>query len=545
MLLQQSQLLHKVNSKIPFQGLREFEFRIYIPLFAFSCLYLLAFRGVVNMDPDEGIVMQGAHRILAGQLLYRDFFTFYTPGSFYLTAALFKIFGDSILVARSALVFFGASLTVITYALAKRSCSRTISLFIAALVLTTALPYRFLVLHNWDSTFWACLATYCAVRWSEQSRWTWAFSTGSFASFTFLSEQSKGAGIYLGLSMAMLIFGICRHRLRNIRVLLLGIFWPVMVVFVFFAAKHALESTLAAWVWPLHHYSTANRVRYGDQSWSDATRSQIFHEGPLSVRILEVLALSTGFVVPVLPLMAIGMLVYWTPKLKREFDSRSADFVLLCSLICGLLVSVVAVRADINHFVYLTPLFYLPLGWAMDAKIFSGRLCNSLRPLVQLYTVVAFGLLAMALFFTALGAHNRVTTRRGAIRSNGQETVIEYVQAHTGPGQPLLVYPYLPLYNYLTNTASPIGLDYFQPGMNTPDQAHELIQSLKLQDVPVLFEPSFADKIPSSWPATPLSAIANDPVSDYIVRNYRPCKLLRSPRGWQFEYMFSKDKACP
>jgi 4-amino-4-deoxy-L-arabinose transferase-like glycosyltransferase len=497
------------------------------------------------MDPDEGIVLQGAHRIVIGQLPYRDFFTFYTPGSFYLTAALFKMFGDSIVVARSALVFFGASFTVVTYSLAKRTCSQAISLLAAALVLTTTIPYRFLVLHNWDSTFWACLGVYCAVRWLEDSGWVWAFSTGSFASFTFLSEQSKGAGIYLGLLVAIAILAICRRRLDNLRALLLGIAWPILAVFVFFASKHALDSMLAGWSWPLHHYSAANRVRYGDQSWSDATREQLLHEGPLSVRILEMLALSTGFVVPVLPLIGIGMLVYWTYKLKHALDSRSDHFVLLCALISGLLVSIVVVRADINHFMYLTPLFYLPLAWIIDAKIFPGRLFSSLRPIVQLYTVAAFGMLAIAVFLTALAAHNRTVTRRGTIRTSGQDTVIDYVQSHTVPGQPLLVYPYLPLYNYLTDTASPTRLDYFQPGMNTPEQAKELIQSFKSQDVPVLFEPAFTDKIPSSWPGTPLSAIANDPVSDHIVRNYRPCKLLNSPLGWQFKYMLRKDKPCP
>ena len=256
------------------------------------------------------------------------------------------------------------------------------------------------------------------------------------------------------------------------------------------------------------------------------------------------LALSTGFIVPVLPLIAVGMLVYWTRKLKRELDSRSAHFVLLCTLISGLLVSVVVVRADINHFIYLTPLFYLPLAWVMDARIFSGKLLNSLRPIVHLYTVLAFGMLALAVFFTALAAHNRTLTRRGTIRTSGQETVIDYVQSHTVPGQRLLIYPYLPLYNYLTDTIGPTGLDYFQPGMSTPEQAQELIQSLKLQDVAVIFESSFADKIPSSWPGTPLSAIANDPVSDYIVRNYHPCKLLKSPLGWQFEYMLRKGISC-
>src|SRR5262249_3711640 len=157
-------------------------------------------------EPDEGIVLQGAHRILAGQVPYRDFFTFYTPGSFYFTAVLFRIFGDSILVARSSIIFFGTSFVVIAFSLARRTCSTGIALLIAAIVLATSVPYRFLVLHNWDSTFWACLAVYCAVLWSENSSSIWAFSVGTFASFTFLSEQSKGAGIYLGILLVVLLF---------------------------------------------------------------------------------------------------------------------------------------------------------------------------------------------------------------------------------------------------------------------------------------------------------------------------------------------------
>jgi 4-amino-4-deoxy-L-arabinose transferase-like glycosyltransferase len=107
------------------------------------------------MEPDEGIILQGAQRILRGEVLYRDFFSFLTPGSYYLLAFLFKIFGSSILVARTALVLLGAIYSVITYLLARRVCSRATAAFVAAIVTLTTLPYRFLVLHNCDSTLWA------------------------------------------------------------------------------------------------------------------------------------------------------------------------------------------------------------------------------------------------------------------------------------------------------------------------------------------------------------------------------------------------------
>src|SRR6266851_10526467 len=170
-----------------------------VALFLLSFLYLCIFRHVTTMEPDEGIILQGAQRILSGQVLYRDFFSFFTPGSYYFLALLFKIFGSSILVARTALAFFGGLFSVVNYLLARRVCSRGSALMVAGLVTVTTLPYRFLVLHNWDSTLLACLALYCAVRLLEHPNWKWAFAVGSFASLTFFFEQSKGAGLSLGL----------------------------------------------------------------------------------------------------------------------------------------------------------------------------------------------------------------------------------------------------------------------------------------------------------------------------------------------------------
>ena len=60
-------------------------------VFLASFLYLYLFRDYTAMDPDEGIILQGGERILRGQVPYRDFFSFFTPGSYYLLALLFKI----------------------------------------------------------------------------------------------------------------------------------------------------------------------------------------------------------------------------------------------------------------------------------------------------------------------------------------------------------------------------------------------------------------------------------------------------------------------
>jgi len=212
----------------------------------------------------------------------------------------------------------------------------------------------------------------------------------------------------------------------------------------------------------------------------------------------------------------------------------------------GLLASVVITRADILHFIYLAPLLYVVLAWILGSSDFRSEWLRAARPYLILYVGTAFGLLSMAILLQATGSHNRIETRRGVITTGGKDNVIQYVESHVGPESEFLVYPYLPLYNYLTATRSPSRYDYFQPGMNTREQALQIVQSLESQPArAVLFEPWFAEKIADSWPGTPLNAIAGDPVADYISRNYRVCQMLNSPDRWRFHYMVAKQGSCP
>lgn len=49
---------------------------------------------------DEGFLVSGAERLLRGQLPYRDFNSGYPPGQFYTVAAVFRVFGVSLLTER-------------------------------------------------------------------------------------------------------------------------------------------------------------------------------------------------------------------------------------------------------------------------------------------------------------------------------------------------------------------------------------------------------------------------------------------------------------
>jgi hypothetical protein len=164
--------------------------------------------------------------------------------------------------------------------MARRVSSRWVALLIAYLTLATSVSWRFVVLHNWDSTLWLCLAVYCSVLLAQTRQARWAFGAGTFGSLTFLFEQSKGAGFVLGLLLAFILLACIERPLRFSRAhgfaLAAGFVWPLALTLVYFAGHHALGAMFADWSWAFHHYSVTNNVPYGYTDWSDEARASLF-----------------------------------------------------------------------------------------------------------------------------------------------------------------------------------------------------------------------------------------------------------------------------
>ena len=529
------------------------ERRLVTTIALLSFAYVFFFRHYTTLDPDEGIILQGAQRILQGEVLYRDFFSFFTPGSYYFVALLFKLFGSSILVARSALAVYGSAFAVLTYLLARRVCSGWASVCAAVLAAVISIPYRVLVVHNWDSTFWACLALYCALRSLESGHWFWAGGLGCTSALTILFEQSKGGGLVLGLAVAYLLITLTEQGRVLLRrgwwlALAVGAALPISVTVIYFAGRHALGPMLDGVLWPLFHYSAANQVPYGYQNWSESARASLFLRASWGERVVALLVLIPCFIVPVLPLVAAGFLVYWClPGRKpRERSHVRHYYILTGSVLTGLLLSVVVVRADIVHFMYLAPLLFLVLAWIMDGGDIHSSVYRAVRPWLNCLILSSFAAFALALFLRTTDAPYRIESRRGVLLAPQPDTVVAYVQAHAAPGEKILVYPYLPLYYYLTATMSPIRYEYLQPGLHSLAQVHEAMAQLAANPPrAVLLEMNFNEKIATSWPHTALQFVAGDPLESQLLRDYRACAVLHSPNGWRFLYMTPKGEVCP
>lgn len=536
---------------VPEKSLREW--RIALSIGILSCVYLMAFRRITTLNPDEGVSLQAAQRILHGEVPYRDFFSLVTPGSYYWTALLFRVFGDSILVARTALVTYGGLFSLLMYLLARRVCSRKNAALGACLLTVTCLPYYFSFEHNWDSTMWACLALYCAVRFLEERKWLWAFAVGLLASLTCLFEQSKGGGLVLGLAVGFLLItcmfgGLALFTRKRLAALALGTVLPLLVTLIYFGAKHSLAPMLADWIWPLKHYNSVNRVPYGYLPLSPSEWHTI-HTGSLLWRLFALFVLSPSFLVPALPILALVLLGcrVFAVRARRAWDQENAYYILVCSCIFGLWLSTLVARPELSHMMYLAPILYLVLCWVFEGKAFGGAFLPAARRVIAAYVLLSFSGFGLALLANAASLHQPLQTRRGILRTIKQDTVAAYVQAHVPEGGRMFVYPYQPLYYYLTGTVNPTSYDFLYMGYNTPGQFKKAKQELEMDRTPaILLTPFFPSIQMTAFPGTPLGVLARgDPMVDFIFSRYRPCKTLPSAQGFSYVFLIRKDLPCP
>ena len=174
--------------------------RILVPLgiFFLSAFYLLYFCKYNFKIADEGIPLNGALRMLRGEIPWVDFYG-YAPGRYMFYSRLFDWFGEDLMVPRRAIALLTAGATTLIFLSCRYVMSIPFSLTAAVLFLAAPGVYY----GRYTAIFFS-IAAYFAVCHLKKNKFA-AFFLGFVAGVAYLFRTDLG---YIFLFLSFLLFAI-------------------------------------------------------------------------------------------------------------------------------------------------------------------------------------------------------------------------------------------------------------------------------------------------------------------------------------------------
>lgn len=244
---------NKLIMRISLRGNRIFDAALFCLIFYLSFSYFLygyRYFDLGTYHYDEGITAYGALRILDGYVPYRDFWTLYNPGEFYVLAVIFKIFGISIEVTRLFAIMV-LSLTVsCIYLLIKKLCPRILGVLAFFLALVWLKSYMVFNRPGQLAILFFILCSFSLINFLNSGRKRWLFIAGVVSGVTGLFRQDFGVYIFTSIFLVILLrqLNLLREKefklklgsiLKNELYLFFGFFIVFLPLFIYLIANSA------------------------------------------------------------------------------------------------------------------------------------------------------------------------------------------------------------------------------------------------------------------------------------------------------------------
>lgn len=438
---------------------------------------------------DEGVLNMGAWRITEGQVPYRDFFAFYTPGSFYLVALAYKLFGVTLAAGRVLALLLGIALIASTASLALRVTRHPLFAAVPVAVLCQAglggWPFAS---HHWIADVGCVLAATLALRALEERAFLWSSLAGASAAAAFWSLSGQGALMTL-LTIALYVAFVPAELRRKV-VLGWTAGWAVVSVpFLAILAKvdaATLEYDLITFPTTAYKAIEGNRypftfpARELIQQWS----SGAWRSAPVYNAIVTLTALFLWLA----PVLAAALLV-WVYVKRWDTPARRG---IVAAFVATFLLTVAWRWAPINlQWTAVGPA--LMVAWALSR---AGALWATATAWLLIGAFAFVGVYRIGKTLEP-GAAAVVRAPAGTWRSFNKrqaaqlQEVVDQIGARLSPGEPLLC-KMTPLINFMTLHPNPTRLDLLVPPDYTPEpQVREVIEASDRAGLRWILTPAF------------------------------------------------------
>jgi hypothetical protein len=373
---------------------------------------------------DQMLYATNGIRMLAGQMPYRDFFEFMTPGTDLVYALLFRCFGVQLWIP-DLLMDVLAAAAVLLITLAARKILRGASVVLPAIFALGFGLYGGLdATHHWFSTVFALAAMVVLLRGTDMRHVAWAgVLCGMMASFT----QSKGAAVTLGFVVYIIWRSMQQGEQARARwkrcLLLCG---SAMGSFLLINSYYMLKLGLAEWcrwvvVFPFRYYPTMP-----GQTWRSPMLEFQSRAGVLKW-------VCATFLYVAVPLIYVSFLCVMRRKRRTEPDEPWEQLLLVAITGIAMFLSVTPSLSIMRASSTCLPATIL-LAWLLERG--EGELrwikrgAAALSVACALYLAVSTQRMHWSYLSLPAG--------RTAILEPGRYELYKWMKEHTHPGQTYL-----------------------------------------------------------------------------------------------------------
>lgn len=469
-------------------------------------LFVLQGNRMVLGAIDEGILLEPAQRIAAGAVPYKDLFIHMGPGSYWIQALVFKLFGASIETARIPLIFdLSLQCALVFWLTAKLSTKATAAL--ATMLFTffqTANTAALIGQHRWDSATFALIAICCILE----------ASTPCYIA----AGLALGVAAWCTPSLALLIpITLVFTYRKGLIPFASGVAITAAAGAILLAAQGALIPFWDQMQWLRANYSSVNITPYGAVNGGFAN---VF-EGAEGIAKLVILIMLTCIELPaILPVTAS---VIWGYLIYRKQQSSSLLVLMLA------LVLTAYPRPDVGHLAFVAALPYVLTVVGIASLVPSGKGIQ--------YAIVPL-LLALAFAGNTIGTWRgteKIKSPVGTLRvDKAFQAPMQRLLSEVRPGNTLYVHPYMPVHYFITQATNQTRFSYLGPGMMTATEEAKVLNDLKAKPPQWLLyqrltEEGFLNVFPS--------AVGIDPhfrsLEAWLEQNYQPLKEPLSLVGYE------------
>lgn len=425
-----------------------------------STMLCLPFLYYIEWVGDEGILLNGATRMLSGERLYVDFFEFYPPGGFLLLESWFCIVGSSFFSARILAILTIVGISLLTY-LCCHEVSRRSSFFSAMVaigwVIVSQLVWKTQISHHWFTTLFSMFSAWAALRSARSGTASgmMCFASGLAAGAAAMITPTRGALVVLASSIAF----IRRTGTLGFTKFVLGCAVAPIVAATYIIYQGASVSAFAdVIVFPATQYSSIQVVPFGfGGDWRSPLKLVYFFDFFLTLTVL---------------------VSDWSRCLRDPVLRTSVALAL-----AGLLGAYP--RPDLAHIAFALPLALPLMAYCVAAL---SKVHSRFTYLAAALIFFSWFPTARAFYWTAIEIMNmKLThTERGyvAFAEDGAAELVSQVGLEPA-GDNFFFYPYMPMLSYLTGREQASRYELFLPYYTTADQYSESCKAV-LGDVSVV-----------------------------------------------------------